>query len=155
MRLLEGPFPIWEIIPGKLYQRGKLHGMPPERKMRGLIHYGITHSVAFAPPTPDPDLVAWDLADIIGYTHFPISDGLLKTDDRLLEMASGFVKEINDGGCMLMMCNAGRNRSGLMSSLIVRELLGVSGVEAMELIRLHRPRALANLNFERFLESLS
>ena len=151
MRLTDGPFPIYEIIPGRLYQRGKMHDFPTERKLRGLVRYGITHAVVLAPPHPDPDLVAWGAADIIGYTYLPIPDGRLKKGDALLELAHGLVME---GGCVLTMCNAGRNRSGLLSALIVRELLCMTGAEALEHVRLHRPEALANTYFEEFLRSL-
>lgn len=155
MKRTDGSFPVWEIIPGQLYQRGKMFPrFSPELKLQGLAHYGITHAVALAPPKPDPDLEAWGNADIIGYTHFPIPDGLLHTQPQLLELASDLADEITAGGCVLTMCNAGRNRSGLLSALIVRELLGLSGIEAVEHVQLHRPRALANPGFVEFLLQL-
>lgn len=62
---------------------------------------------------------------------------------------------IEAGGRVLTMCNAGRNRSGLLSALIVRELTGLPGAAAMAVVREHRPNAIANPHFERFLEELS
>lgn len=147
MRRTDGPFPIWEILPGQLYQRGKLHGMDIERKRAGLAFYGITYSIALAPPTPDPD-------HIVLHVHYPIPDGLLKEADSLLTLAAGAARQIEAGGTVLTMCNAGRNRSGLLSALIVRELSGLPGAAAMAVVRHHRPNALANPNFERFLEGL-
>jgi hypothetical protein len=152
MRRTDGPFPIWEILPGQLYQRGKLHGMTPERKVAGLNHYGITDSVALAPPTPDPFLSCW-LEERHTYLHLPIPDGRLKMD--LLPVAAKLARTIELGGTVLTMCNAGRNRSGLLSALIVREIAGIPGEAAMEVVRFHRPNALANPYFEAFLEGLS
>lgn len=155
MKRTDGPFPVWEIIPGQLYQRGKMFpGYEARRKAEGLQYYGITHAVALAPPTPDPDLVVWEEAMIIGYTHFPIADGLLKEGARLRELAATLADEIRDGGCVLTMCNAGRNRSGLLSALIVMELTDMSGEEAVEHVQIHRPRALANPVFVEFLYKL-
>jgi hypothetical protein len=148
MRRTDGPFPIWEILPGQLYQRGKLHGMPIDRKLDGLSYYHISHCVTLAPPTPDPAIALMG-----SYTHLPIPDGRLKMD--LLPLAAELAKEIAYGGTVLTMCNAGRNRSGLLSALIVREIAGIPGEAAMEVVRFHRPNALANPHFERFLEGLS
>lgn len=150
MRLTDGPFPVWEIIPGALYQRGKLHSLALEPKLAGLERYGVTRVIALAPPTPDPDLRAWTGR----FTNFPIPDGLLKKQEPLLALARELAEEIEADGCVLTMCNAGRNRSGLLSALVVRELSGIPGSAAMDVVRLHRPRAIANVNFEAFLCSL-
>jgi len=152
MRRTDGPWPVWEILPGRLYQRGKLHPrFDVDQKVRGLTYYGITHAVALAPPQPDPDLVDFDDVGLFGYTHFPIPDGRLKTGAQMIELAHELVME---EGCVLTMCNAGRNRSGLLSALIVRELRCVTGSEALDYVRHHRPEALANEHFEAFLRSL-
>lgn len=156
MKLTNGPFLVYEIIADRLYQRGAIHHLSPDLKDRGMIYYGITQAVALAPKQPDPDLVQWDHGLIFGYTHFPITDGLLKpgVGNQLLVLAAQMVKEIEAGGCVLSMCEAGRNRSGLMSALIVRKLLKMSGAEAMEYVQAQRPNALANEHFARFLREL-
>lgn len=152
-RRTDGPFVVYEILPGRLYQRGKLHSLEPAKKLSGLRHYGITTAVALAPPTPDPYLSVF-----FDYIHQPIPDGALdpKTGGlKMLVLASQLVHNIEFGGTVLTMCNAGRNRSGLLSALIVRELTGLPGSAAMKVVRQHRPNAIANPNFERFLEGLS
>jgi hypothetical protein len=154
MRRLDGPFPIWEIVPGVLYQRGKLHGMAPEKKMAGLQHYGVTHVVALAPPTPDPDLAAWGEL-LLYYRHRPMPDGRLRAHgEALVELADELVHELNHGGTLLTMCNAGRNRSGLLSALVLRSLYGLSGEAALTIVRANRPLAVANPEFESFLRTL-
>jgi hypothetical protein len=153
MRRTDGPFPVWEILAGQLYQRGKLHSLPPDRKLDGLLHYGITTMVTLAPTFPDPDLVRWE-ETLFHYTHFPIPDGRLRAAEQLEGMAVMLATTIRDGGTVLTMCNAGRNRSGLLSALIVRELVGLSGSAALAHVRVQRPEAIANPVFESFLRSL-
>lgn len=149
MRRSDGPFPIYEIIPGQLYQRGKLHGLKDDVKEAGLKHYGITQSVALAPTYPDQ----W-MMDNVPYEHHPIPDGLFKEVEYVTSMARDLAFYIDRGGVVLTMCNAGRNRSGLLSALIICELTGLSGSVAMDIVRKERPNALANPHFERFLESI-
>jgi hypothetical protein len=48
-------------------------------------------------------------------------------------------------------CQHGMNRSGLLAGLLLREL-GMSGIEAVELIRAKRPGALSNLTFRGLIE---
>lgn len=149
-RRTDGPFVVYEILPGQLYQRGKLHNTPIDKKLAGLCYYGITYSVALAPRLPDEDLQL--SAGMYGYLHKPIPDGRLVED--LLPISMQMAEEIRHGGKVLTMCNAGRNRSGLLSALIVRELTGLPGYAAMNVVRHHRPRAIANPHFEEFLRSL-
>lgn len=155
MKRTDGPFIIYELLPGQLYQRGKLHSLPTDKKAEGLEYYGITHSVALAPNTPDLDLVRWDVEGSHRYSHFPIPDGLLKQDQYLSRFAKELAAQIEEGEVVLTMCNAGRNRSGLLSALIIRELTGIPGSEAIKVVREHRPNSLVNPHFNRFLRSLS
>lgn len=153
MKRTDGPWSVYELIPGVLYQRGKLHALDPEKKQAGLEFYGITRSAALAPTKPDLDLVGWDMLGLHHYHHQPIPDGLLKVD--LLPLAASLAHYIEEGnGAVLTMCNAGRNRSGLLSALIIRELYGLPGAAAAEIVRTHRPNALANEHFMRYLEGL-
>lgn len=151
MRLTDGPWPVWEILPRQLYQRAKLHGYTSEVKEAGIRQLGITHAIALAPLTPDPDL-GYLLDE---YTHLPVPDGLLRANGPVFrDHARRLAGVIQDGGVVMTMCNAGRNRSGLMSALILVELTGMSGGLAIDVVRHHRPRALANPHFEAFLEEI-
>jgi hypothetical protein len=140
---------VYEILPGQLFQLGKLHSTPLEKKLAGFEHYRIAHMVSLAPRTPDPDLYGSTM-----YRHQPIPDGKLAED--LLPLAAICADTIRDPHApgILTSCNAGRNRSGLLSALIVRELTGLPGAAAMEVVRYHRPNAIANPHFEAFLRSL-
>ncbi len=54
----------------------------------------------------------------------------------------------------LVTCWQGRNRSGLVVALAVRRLLGVTGGEALTIVRMRRPGALTNDHFARLLQEL-
>jgi hypothetical protein len=51
-------------------------------------------------------------------------------------------------------CVAGRNRSGLIGALVIRERDNMTGPEALEEVRRLRPRSVDNDHFEQFLMSL-
>lgn len=153
MRITDGLFPLYQIIPG-VYQRGKLHHYNEQAKLTGFQRLDIRDVVALAPPTADPDLQLLDDLGVIRYKHLPIADGLLRIPETLLELAAELADHVAAGTAVLTMCNAGRNRSGLLSALIVRERLGISGERALGVVQTERPNALANQHFCAFLVSL-
>jgi hypothetical protein len=140
-------------MPG-LYQRGKLHSLSFDVKAAGLNHYGIQHVVALAPPQPDLDLMLMHDLGLLHYTHLPVPDGRhLRRIEEIEEVASRLTDHVlNDVG-VLTMCNAGRNRSGMLSAMILRNLLGVTGAEAVAIVQRERPNALANEHFVHYLAS--
>lgn len=142
-----------EIIPGSLFQRGRTHRTSMSEKTDALQRNGVTHAVALAPAFPDEDLVQLDGLGLLRFTHYPIADGVLRSGSYLDLMAQRLSSEIDDGGCVLTMCNAGRNRSGLLSALIVHYLFGIPGADAVEVVRARRPNALANDHFVTFLRT--
>jgi protein-tyrosine phosphatase len=71
---------------------------------------------------------------------------------RLAAMVAGLV---DDGYQALVHCTFGRNRSGLVATLVVRELLGLSGRDALAHVRDRRDRAVNNESFARWLSSLT
>ena len=58
------------------------------------------------------------------------------------------------GAKILVVCHEGRNRSGLVSALILRELHFGTGKKCADHIRRSRPRALTNPTFYNWLSSL-
>lgn len=174
MKVQTGPFTAHLICAG-LYQRGKMHGMAPGLKAAGLRALGVARVVALAPKALDEDLERWAKAGQLPedsqsslpgsdngeplhfqYRHRPIPDGRLdeSTAEFLLEEARLLAKKIRLGQCVLTACNAGRNRSGLLSALTVRELDRLGGAESLAIVRRERPRAVANPHFEKFLLNL-
>lgn len=89
--------------------------------------------------------------------RMPIDDSLQPTTEELMwafltgrRVALG----VADGKKTLVSCRMGKNRSGLVTALAARELLGITGAEAAHLVRRRRPIALSNPSFVNFLASL-
>jgi protein-tyrosine phosphatase len=97
----------------------------------------------------EPSLEGWG-----GYLHAPMSDGA-KVDEPLLRKVADFVTaDVLAGEPTLVMCRAGRNRTGLVVCRSLVDVLGVSGEEALRIFREKRPRGVANAAFERYLVSV-
>jgi protein-tyrosine phosphatase len=144
---------MYEILPGKLYQRGEFATFPFLVKEAALSSYGITMIANLVSKT-DPDL---QNTEPYFYWNYPIPDNKLteKIKENLLEYAKTFAKRIRDGKtAALVHCHAGRNRSALFSALIVMFLTGMSGKESVKYVREKRPNALANEKFVEWLESI-
>lgn len=89
------------------------------------------------------------------YLKSPLVDhGTLPDEGLTLRLAQLVAGLIEDGHRALVHCTFGRNRSGLMTTLIVRELLGVSGAEALAHVRSLRDGVANNEVFSAWLESL-
>ncbi len=135
-----------EIIVG-LYTRGATWKLSYAQKMAGMeeLNYPIVVNLTRK--------VDYTLRDVTHYVHFPMSDGRLdKVVDDVEALADALAVEIlhNDRN-VLVHCNAGRNRSGLLAALIVSKVETMTYKEALEHVRWARPRAVANPHFERYL----
>ena len=130
------------IIPSKLYQRGEF-----ECTDAHLAENGIKLVVGLAGKR--------DMSLKIPYIWNPIPDGKKLDPDAIIKLARTVIEEHNRlGGAILVHCHAGRNRSGLLSALLVMAFKGVTGKAAVDVVRNGRPRALANLAFVNFLSDI-
>lgn len=141
---------IREIIPKKLYTRGRFDRHPKESKLKALREHGIGVVVSLIRHV-DEDLAG---PDGLEYYNLPIADGKNWDQNMVMALSYRMAEKIRQEKKVLVHCNAGRNRSGLVCALIVRELWGISGSEALEYVRKKRPRAVANPHFEEYLRSL-
>lgn len=145
---------LHEIVPGHLYQRGRSDHLDPDVKRSELELHDIDYVINLW-SRPDPAFV-----DVPGltYINYPIPDGVKLTPTKLQMLASlaaGAAYHINASGkAVLVQCHAGRNRSGLVSALIVKELNGCSGSAALDYVRKARPGAVDNPFFEAFLQAI-
>ena len=134
-----------QILPN-LFTRGCLsEGATPEQ----LESLGIRHVVSLFPPG-EPSLVGWD-----GYTHASMSDGKEVNVALLEQVVEGILLNLRRKRPTLVMCRAGRNRTGLVVSVVLSRWLKIPGEEALDLFRSKRPRAVANPAFERYLLGLT
>ena len=137
---------------------------PPTEMLPGLWHGGCPVDFQWVRDTGIDTVV--DLADPdaypppediegLAYLKCPLVDGQDVPDPaltlRLAHLVAGLVDE---GRRVLVHCTFGRNRSGLVMTLVVRELLGVSGAEALEHVQQRRDRTVNNTDFAEWLRSL-
>lgn len=143
----EGLGRIHPILEGRLYQSCSWAKFSVEQRKAIVNYLGITGIVTLWKGEPDhSEIVDWFCAS-------PIPDG--KVVSKEVENVAAQVRShLDNGGRIVVMCHAGRNRSGLISALTVRGLLRCSGEKAVELVRAKRPRAIANEAFETYITGL-
>lgn len=116
------------------------HGWPTEK-------VGMVSLCSRCPDEPVLQRLEW-------HAHIPIPDGKIRNMPDVLRARDVALSMVRNGYFTLVHCVAGRNRSGLIGALVVRELFSMSGSEAMEYVRVKRPGAIDNIWFEDFLRSL-
>jgi len=141
-----------EIVPG-LVIRGQLNKeWSRDRMLEELAAINVTAVLAVNHRgVRQLDGIAFDS---VRYVHWPMADGADVPDG--VEHLGIYVAHhtTHRPGRVLVMCNAGRNRTGLVTCLALRHILGINGAQALEFLRGKRPGAVANAAFERFLVRL-
>jgi protein-tyrosine phosphatase len=132
------------IIPGKLYQSGDVRTHPERLEKEGITAV-LNLSYYGDPPS---------VVDSVEYVHWGIDDGPLPDLKKLHAHVAVVVMWVRMGEKVLVHCDAGLNRSGLVNALAVRELLGLSGTQAVAHVRICRQWALCNDTFVHYIESL-
>ncbi|HEY3129029.1 MAG TPA: dual specificity protein phosphatase [Acidobacteriota bacterium] len=99
------------------------------------------------------DLGVPSVPDGLLYLYFPIYDENLPDLVRLHGLGRFAAEMVQQKRAVLAHCCMGLNRSPLMAGVILT-YLGMSGAEAMGLLREKRPGALFNERFARYLASL-
>lgn len=158
---------VYKVFP-RIYQRGSLHKFTLAKLQEFLTMYEIGHVIQMAPNKEHPLLP--ELADQVIYHFHPIPDG--KVTDRvagtLLEIVATLTPTLiqnnsqdrTDHVSILTNCQAGRNRSALISTMLVmkqaqlrREIVPAGAY--ISKMRQARPNSLANDNFVKFLYEYS
>jgi len=138
--------PPTEQVPGKLWHGG----CPVDFDWVRDTGIDVVLDLADADTYPPAD-------DIEGLTYLkcPLVDDEDIPDPavtlRLAALVAGLVQE---GHRALVHCTFGRNRSGLVVSLVVRELLGLSGRDALVYVQERRDRTVNNEGFAEWLRTL-
>jgi Dual specificity phosphatase, catalytic domain len=139
--------PPTELVPGKLW-----HGGCPV-DFDWVRDTGIDLVVDLADADAYPPAAE---VDGLTYLKCPLVDGDDLPDPALtLRLAALVAGLVDDGHQALVHCTFGRNRSGLLVTLVVRELLHLSGRDALTHVRDRRDRAVNNETFAEWLTSLS
>ena len=143
---------VHTILDGTLYQRGHLLHKSLDEKAKLLESLNIRTVVGLARAHDE------DLAMLLGerYIWKRIPDGAVRDPEGMKSMARDVAAQQKaDGGAVLCYCSAGRNRSGLMNALLLCELTGCSGADAVDTVRSRRKNALANQHFVGFLGTIN
>lgn len=136
------------IIDGRLYQSGKWSGKDLASCKAEIEHAGLTDFVSVWHDYPY-------LKPLFKhYYYLPLPDGKVIPEAAVLNLVDNLTVRLIANARMVVTCHAGRNRSGFVNALLVWRWYGISGKEALEHVRLARPRAIANPTFEKYLLGL-
>jgi protein-tyrosine phosphatase len=138
------------ILEGQLYQRGRTNHLSMPNKAVELQRKNITLVVNCSNRKDE------EMEDIVEYVHWPFADSVVPDETLLIMHTMAIVRHIKArAGAALVQCNAGRNRSGLLSALVVMSLREMTGKQAVAWVRDRRPNALANPDFVKYLEAFT
>ena len=144
---------IYSIRPG-LIQTARTHTLTDDECSNLVQQYGIT-AVLNLWHTVDHRMFSI-IRSRNGWYHVnPLPDGRIDTNmaDTVEYLAGRVVTEIQHGGCVLVHCWGGRNRSGLISALALMRLEGITGKDAIAAVKAVRSGALVNEHFNAYLEN--
>jgi len=138
--------PPTELVPGRLWHGG----CPVDFDWVRRTGIDVVLDLADADAYPPAD----EISELM-YLKCPLVDQEELPDPgltlRLAHLVAGLVR---DGHQALVHRTFGRNRSGLVVTLVVRDLLGLTGAEALDYVQSRRDRAANNDTFAAWLESL-
>lgn len=138
--------PPSELVEGRLWHGG----CPVDFGWVRATGIDVVLDVADADAHPPAEAI-----EGLTYVKCPLVDaGAVPEPTLTLGLAGVVARLVEDGHRALVHCTFGRNRSGLMATLVVRELLGVSGADALAHVRSRRRNVANNEAFEEWLASL-
>ena len=138
--------PSSELVEGRLWQGG----CPVDFAWVRATGLDVVLDVADADAHPPEEAIQG-----LTYLKCPLVDeGTVPDPVLTLGLAALVARLVDDGRRALVHCTFGRNRSGLVATLVVRELLDLSGADALAHVRERRRNVVNNAAFEEWLESL-
>ena len=131
-----------------LYQRGRFSKFSKAEKLKMLKRYDIGMVVNML-SIKDPDLM-----DVAGlkYVCRPIPDSPNFSHHTVEDAAFMAIAQLRTGRGVLIHCNGGRNRSSLVTAIVLMDLYKMSAKEAIAKMREIRPNALATKAFTDYLK---
>ena len=143
---VEPAAPPTELLPGRMWQGG----MPVD------FDWVADHRIDLVVDLSDADSIA-PAAPVAGmvYLKCPLVDAEVLPDATLVLGLAHLVADLlRDGRRALVHCTFGRNRSGLLATLVVRETEGLSGAGALRRVQELRPGDVNNEVFADWVRSL-
>lgn len=140
---------VFEILKEQLYQSGA----PQDAADWQPVHDLGIDVVVDLYGTMDTNLPT--APNSILYIFWPIADIPELPDLQTLDvLVDAVVRLIRLGHKVLVHCHMGKSRSGLFNAAVAMKTLGISGAEAVDLVRRRRAGALGNQVFTAYLQSL-
>jgi len=139
---------IFEILEGQLYQSGAPEDAAEWTSVRSLgIDVVVDLFGSLDPGVPiEPNSIL--------YIYWPIEDAAALPAIGILNvLVDAIVRLIRLGHKVLVHCHRGKSRSGLVNALVVMQMLGITGADAVEFVRSRRPGALGNEVFTAYLRA--
>ena len=134
------------VLPGALWVAGD----PLDYAWAAGAGIDVVVDLSDAGQRPDPaEIVAVD------YRKYPLADHVLPAGDLIQQIVAAVVVDVREGRRVVVHCGTGTNRSAFVVALAVRELLGVSGIEAIATLRAARPGALTDRIFVDYLAGVA
>ncbi len=138
--------PPTEMVPGQLW-----HGGCPV-DFGWVRNAGIRVVLDLADPDAHPPA---EQIEGLTYLKCPLVDAADLPDPAVtLRLAKVVAELVGEGHRALVHCTFGRNRSGLVVTLVVRQLLGLDGADALAYVQARRSRTVNNETFARWLRTL-
>jgi protein-tyrosine phosphatase len=131
-------------------QQRQLFISPSIDEWKPIEDHGITAVIDL---DGDLDLGIPNIPNHMLYVYFPIFDEGLPDLNKLHAVARLGARLVANGEKVLAHCGMGFNRSALVAGLILT-YLGMTGADAVTLLREKRPGALFNENFASYLAAL-
>jgi len=140
---------IFEIVTDKLYQRGAPEDVGEWQSVLALkIDVVLDLFGTLGPGVPTAP-------NSILYMFWPIEDHPQLPDVQIMNiLVDTIVRLIQAGHKVLVHCHKGKSRSGMINALVVRQLHGISGADAVDLVRQQRPGSLGNQVFATYVQGL-
>jgi protein-tyrosine phosphatase len=134
----------------QLDERGQLFISPAIDDWQPIEDHGITAVIDLE---GDVDLGIPSIPNHMLYVYFPVYDEDLPDLNKLHALARLGAQLVTSGEKVLAHCGMGFNRSALVAALVLTHL-GMTGADAVALLREKRPGALFNENFAEYLAAL-
>ena len=133
----------YEILTNRLYMSG--HPNKRSNVMETVAELGVTIIVTLATQSIKPGVVDTEVVKVVDR---PMPDGKYPDVEKWNDLASYVHLQLMNKEVVLIHCNAGRNRAGLLATMVYARYCRVSPQYALNRVRAIRPRAVANPAFE-------
>lgn len=147
---------LFWLIPGKL--AGRAGPVVEPWDLAAMRDAGVTAIVSTDEDCHGESIKAEGIKHIQKFmpTAYPTNQALVEHfTDLVHDAAQEVIRELKEGGCVVVHCYAGRDRTGLVLSAVLMQLEGLSAKESFKRVRAIRPTAMTGPGVTDVLEEYS